>query len=220
MAHSKASPARAEGVRVTNMGGSIPGGNQGVKTGSVPLLHYPFALACAIIRRSPKGWPTDVHVMPGERATLCDCRARRSMRRLLWLIICFVMASVSACTAVPTVAVPSSPAAQPSSPQSGGTLRYGLTLPVSGIDPHVHANSELGIALSSVYDTLVVQGKDGTFHPSLAESWTVSPDGRTYTFKLRQDVTFHDGTPFNAQAVVRNLDRIADPATHSQKAVF
>jgi peptide/nickel transport system substrate-binding protein len=142
------------------------------------------------------------------------------MRRVFWPILCFIVACASACTAVPVVKIPPSPPAQQSSPQSGGTLRYGLTLPVSGIDPHIHANSELGIALSSVYDTLVAQDRDGTFQPSLAESWTVSPDGLTYTFKLRQDVTFHDGSPFNAQAVVRNLERVVDPATHSQKAVF
>lgn len=108
----------------------------------------------------------------------------------------------------------------PGAPVSGGTLRYGLTLPVSGIDPHIHANSELGIALSSVYDTLVVQDKDFTFHPSLAEKWDVSADGQSYTFTLRRDVKFHDGTPFNADAVVANLNRVADPATKSQKAVF
>jgi peptide/nickel transport system substrate-binding protein len=84
----------------------------------------------------------------------------------------------------------------------------------------VNANSELGIALSSVYDTLVAQDRDGTFHPSLAVSWSISPDRRVYTFRLRSDVTFHDGTPFNAEAVVRNLSRVADPATRSQKAVF
>ena len=105
-------------------------------------------------------------------------------------------------------------------PQSGGTLHYGLTLPVSGIDPQINASSELGIALSSVYDTLVAQDESGNFHPDLAESWTISDDGLVYTFKLRQDVKFHDGTPFNAQAVVRNLERVADPATQSQKAVF
>ena len=57
------------------------------------------------------------------------------------------------------------PRQSPTAPRTGGTLRYGLTLPVSGIDPHIHANSELGIALSSVYDTLVVQDKDGIVPP-------------------------------------------------------
>jgi peptide/nickel transport system substrate-binding protein len=65
-----------------------------------------------------------------------------------------------------------------------------------------------------------VQDKDGTFHPSLAERWEVSPDGKVYTFTLRQGVKFHDGTPFDAAAVVANLTRIADPATKSQKAIF
>jgi peptide/nickel transport system substrate-binding protein len=102
----------------------------------------------------------------------------------------------------------------------GGTLIYGLTLTPSGIDPHVHASSELGIPLTSVYDTLVWQDLGGEFVPGLAKSWEVSDDGLTYTFHLRDDVVFHDGTPFNAQAVKFNFDRIADPATKSQKAVF
>ncbi len=66
----------------------------------------------------------------------------------------------------------------------------------------------------------MVQDKDGAFRPSLAEKWEVSPDGKSYTFTLRKDVKFHDGTPFNAAAVVANLNRVADPATKSQKAVF
>ena len=107
--------------------------------------------------------------------------------------------------------------------KSGAPTRliYGLTLAPSGIDPHVNASSELGIPLTSVYDTLVYQDADtGEFVPGLAERWTVSDDGRLYTFYLRQDVTFHDGTPFSAQAVQFNLDRIANPDTASQKAIF
>lgn len=98
-------------------------------------------------------------------------------------------------------------------------LVYGLTLPPSGIDPHIHASSELGIPLRSVYDTLVYQDTETrSFVPGLAESWQVSTDGLTYTFSLRQDVTFHDGSPFNADAVRVNLQRILDPATNSLKA--
>jgi peptide/nickel transport system substrate-binding protein len=93
-------------------------------------------------------------------------------------------------------------------------LVYGLTLAPSGIDPHVNASSELGIPLTSVYDTLVYQDPaTGGFVPGLAESWAISKDGRTYTFTLRRDVKFHDETPFNAEAVKVNLDRIADPDT-------
>jgi peptide/nickel transport system substrate-binding protein len=103
---------------------------------------------------------------------------------------------------------------------------YGLTLSPSGIDPHVNASSELGIPLTSVYDTLVYRAlgskaeATAQFVPGLAESWEVSDDELTYTFHLRHDVTFHDGTPFNAEAVRANLERVVNPATQSQKAVF
>jgi peptide/nickel transport system substrate-binding protein len=100
-------------------------------------------------------------------------------------------------------------------------LIYGLTLAPSGIDPHVNASSELGIPLNSVYDTLVYQHPDtGELVPGLAERWETSGDGLRYTFYLRRDVTFHDGTPFNAEAVRINLERIANPDTASQKAIF
>jgi peptide/nickel transport system substrate-binding protein len=98
-------------------------------------------------------------------------------------------------------------------------LVYGLTLSPSTIDPHMGASSELGIPLTSVYDPLVWLSPSGEFVPGLAERWEVSADGKTYTFYLRQDVKFHDGTPFNAQAVCFNLERIVDPATKSAKAI-
>jgi peptide/nickel transport system substrate-binding protein len=130
------------------------------------------------------------------------------MRYILRVTVCtLVLASwLTGCTS------------QPTSPQR---LTYGLTLAPSGIDPHINASSELGIPLTSVYDTLVYQDPaSGKFVPGLAQSWKISDDGKTYTFILRRDVKFHDGTPFDAAAVKVNLDRIADPATKSQKAVF
>ncbi len=109
-------------------------------------------------------------------------------------------------------------ACQPSS-DTESTLNYGLTLAPSGIDPHLNASAELGIPLSSVYDTLVfLDAESGKFVPGLAERWEISSDGLQYTFYLRNDVRFHDGTPFNAQAVQDNLDYILDPDNHSQKA--
>jgi len=121
--------------------------------------------------------------------------------------------------AVPTPVGGGSPVVEVPAP-AGGKLIYGLTLAPSGIDPHINASSELGIPLTSVYDTLVWQDLSGEFVPGLAKLWEISDDGLTYTFHLRDDVVFHDGTPFDAQAVKFNLDRIADPATKSQKAIF
>ena len=96
-----------------------------------------------------------------------------------------------------------------------------MTLQPSTFDPQIGASSELGIPLRSVYDTLVYRDPQSLeFVPGLATSWTISPDGLIYTFALRQGVNFHDGTPFNAQAVAANLDRITNPMTASQKALF
>ena len=101
------------------------------------------------------------------------------------------------------------------------TLNYGLTLAPTGIDPHLNASAELGIPLTSVYDTLVVQDPaTGEILPGLAERWEVSADGRDYTFHLRDGVRFHDGTTFDAADVVANLDYTVNPDNHSQKAVF
>jgi peptide/nickel transport system substrate-binding protein len=102
----------------------------------------------------------------------------------------------------------------------GGEITYGLTLVVSGIDPHAGSSSELGIFLTSVYDPLVWQDLEGNFHPGLAKDWELSDDGLVYTFYLRDDVTFHDGEPFNAEAVKANFDRIVNPDLGSRKAVY
>ncbi len=77
------------------------------------------------------------------------------------------------------------------------------------LDPHaVTAVNDFRI-LMNVYDGLV-RYKDGTLEvePSLAESWTISDDAKTYTFKLREGVTFHDGSAFDAEAVKFNFDRM------------
>lgn len=79
------------------------------------------------------------------------------------------------------------------------------------LDPHtVTATNDFRI-LVNVYDGLV-RFKPGTLEvePSLAESWQVSEDGKTYTFKLRTGVKFHDGSDFNADAVKFNFDRMLD----------
>ena len=77
------------------------------------------------------------------------------------------------------------------------------------LDPHaVTAVNDFRI-LMNLYDGLV-RYKDGTLEvePALAESWTISDDGSLYTFKLRDGVSFHDGSPFDAEAVKFNFDRM------------
>ncbi|MFA5027003.1 MAG: ABC transporter substrate-binding protein [Candidatus Methylomirabilota bacterium] len=91
------------------------------------------------------------------------------------------------------------------------TLVVGFDAMNDSFDPAVFT-SWMGInTINNVFDTLV-QTKDGAkFEPGLATSWTISSDGLTYTFKLRQGVKFHDGTAFNAEAVKFSFERQLDP---------
>jgi len=88
----------------------------------------------------------------------------------------------------------------------------------SGVDPHINA-AELGLQMTmGVFDTLVYKTGDGRFWPYLAERWEISADELTYRFMLRQDVSFHDGTHFDAAAMKFSLDRARDPQNKSQLA--
>jgi peptide/nickel transport system substrate-binding protein len=64
--------------------------------------------------------------------------------------------------------------------------------------------------LPYLFDTLVVRDLDNALVPALAESWEVSEDGKAITMKLRSDVTFHDGTPLNAEAVKFTFERFKE----------
>jgi len=79
---------------------------------------------------------------------------------------------------------------------------------VGQMDPGPSGKSESVQNMSLVYNTLVMLDREGRVIPDLAESWDVSPDYKTYTFRLRKGVKFHDGTPFNAQAVKFSYDRM------------
>lgn len=97
-------------------------------------------------------------------------------------------------------------------------LRIGVHYEPSGVDPHIGA-AELALQMTNgVLDTLVNRTVEGDYLPGLAESFSVSDDQCVYTFNLRQDVTFHDGTPFNAEAVKFSLDRAHNPENNSQLA--
>lgn len=86
-------------------------------------------------------------------------------------------------------------------------------------DPRVTQSRHEEQVIVQVFDSLLSADENGNVHPGLAKSWQVSDDGLSYTFQLRDDVTFHDGTPFNAEAVKFTFDTIVDPALGSQGAV-
>lgn len=88
-----------------------------------------------------------------------------------------------------------------------------------GFDPHKVTGRGAAEILFMITDTLVALEDDQkTVHPLLAKSWTVSPDGLTYVFELRDDVTFHSGRKLMAEDVVFSLKRLIDPATRSPAA--
>jgi 4-phytase/acid phosphatase/peptide/nickel transport system substrate-binding protein len=100
--------------------------------------------------------------------------------------------------------------------------KKGGSLDIPGFDPLkvgvYDTAGNMGAAL--IFETLVRLDANGKPAPRLAESWTNSDDFRTWTFKLRPGVKFHDGTPFNAAAVKENFDRQKDPKNNCRCAFY
>lgn len=110
-----------------------------------------------------------------------------------------------------TASGPSSSAA--SAVTRGGVLRVAELQPIT-IDPAVAASAADYFIVSQVYDRLIDAGSSMEMRPALAESWDTT-DSKTWTFHLRKDVVFSDGTPFTSADVVYSLNRIRDPKTGS-----
>ncbi|MES2610318.1 MAG: ABC transporter substrate-binding protein [Pseudomonadota bacterium] len=97
-----------------------------------------------------------------------------------------------------------------------------MTLEPPGLDPTAGAASAIAeIVQYNIFETLTKINADGSVSPLLAESWEVSPDLKTYTFKLRRGVTFQNGEPFNAAAVKFSYDRAGgEKSTNKDKRTF
>jgi peptide/nickel transport system substrate-binding protein len=126
----------------------------------------------------------------------------RSQRAPSWLAVAVLLLSGS---------LAGLPAPRDAAAQTGGTLVIGLDQEPPTLDPHASPSAVTYQIIASVTESLLYKAPDGRLLPWLAESWTTSADGRSVTFKLRRDARFHDGTPFNADAVKFNFDRIVDP---------
>ncbi|MFN8661288.1 MAG: ABC transporter substrate-binding protein [Thermomicrobiales bacterium] len=101
--------------------------------------------------------------------------------------------------------------------QDTSAIIFGVGTDVDELDPRTTDTQEGYIAAANVYDCLVLYELGATtLRPGLAESWEISEDGLEYTYKLRQGVKFHDGTDFNADAVVTWFNSIKEGAEGSQ----
>jgi len=103
----------------------------------------------------------------------------------------------------------------------GGSARDTLTIATgtdaSTFDPHFTTDSATEVLNKSLYNNLVRFNTKMEIVPDLATKWEVSADGLTWTFELRDGVKFHDGTPFNAEAVKTNFERVLDEKTASPR---
>ena len=105
------------------------------------------------------------------------------------------------------------------SASGSGTITIGWAQNPDSLDPALTSEQDVAPIDANIFDTLTWLTPAGTVTPDLATSWSISPDGKTYTFHLRSGVKFTDGTPFNAQAVVANWDFITAKSTQSTVAL-
>ena len=118
------------------------------------------------------------------------------------------------------LAVSVSGAALAAEPKRGGALRVAYGNEISNLDFHTAPGYEMNWVAMNIGCGLINITPDGKFVPDAAESWQISPDGLLYTFKLKKNVFFHDGTKVDAAAVKFSIDRIMDPATKSSMRIF
>lgn len=112
-------------------------------------------------------------------------------------------------------AAPGALQAQTSMPRAGGLLKISHATRLAQLNVLQLSGPAEYLAVDMIYSGLTRLDPNMTPQPELATEWAASPDAKTFTFKLRQGVTFHDGSPFTAADVVATFKAILDPATKS-----
>jgi peptide/nickel transport system substrate-binding protein len=120
----------------------------------------------------------------------------------------FVAASVLAGTAPALAQAP------------GDRLTIALGTEPSTLDPQIAQDGSERAVTRNIYETLLARQPDGTLVPGLAAAMPTQVDALTWRFVLRPNIRFHNGEPFNADSVVRSVNRIVDPATRSRQTPF
>ena len=104
------------------------------------------------------------------------------------------------------------------SPVAGGVLKVGLQADPTALDPQTQSLTAIWHVVEQMYSNLVRPKPDLSIEPALAESWDISTDGLVYTFHIRANAMFSDGTPVTADDVLFTYTRLLDPATASTNA--
>lgn len=144
-----------------------------------------------------------------------DHRKPRSAFYILHFAFCILL--LSACASAPPPATPTpaaaAPAATPADYGNGGTLIMALgARDPNTLDPALAGDTGSAFIIRQLFSGLTRLDSRLQVQPDLAESWQISPDGTTYTFTLRANARFADGTPISSADVVYSLERASDPS--------
>src|SRR5262249_25404610 len=112
------------------------------------------------------------------------------------------------CACAPAVPAPSPAAPVAATPKRGGTLVVGATTDPGQLNPGLTTASPTHLVADNFFNGLLQFDERLEPQPGLAESWQVAPDGRTYTFRLRPNVLWHDGAPFTSADVKFTFEEI------------
>ncbi|WP_409303154.1 ABC transporter substrate-binding protein [Peribacillus sp. SCS-155] len=143
------------------------------------------------------------------------------MKKTLWLFLTLALVLSLALTGCSSNKESGSSSSDGGGDKGGGMLIYGRGGDSTSLDPAMTTEGESFIVTEQIYENLVQYGEDNTeIEPSLAKEWEISQDGLTYTFKLNEGIKFHDGSDFNADAVVKNFQRWAKSKDEAKFAYY
>ncbi|NHT75631.1 peptide/nickel transport system substrate-binding protein [Rhizobium sp. PP-F2F-G38] len=98
-------------------------------------------------------------------------------------------------------------------PALSADLTIARSVDADGLDPQKASTTQSLQVTNLIFDTLLTMDKDGSVHPGLASEWSMSDNGKSYSFTIRDGVKCHDGSVFDAAAAKASVDRALDPAT-------
>ncbi len=119
----------------------------------------------------------------------------------------------------PDESIPPAESGTAEEPVYGGSVVVGIQQDIDSLDPHKAVAAGTKEILFNIYEGLVKPDKDGNLVPAIAESYTVAPDGKSCTFVLRDNVTFHNGNPVTAEDVVYSIKRCAGLLKNAEPTV-